>query len=65
MVGRAIGLGNVQCLGVVLIWMIVGQMPIVLTVGAGGVVWITLGTTNRPIYNLMWQAVGHRYFYVL
>ena len=27
---------NFQCLGVLLIWIIVGQRPIVLAVGAGG-----------------------------
>ena len=30
---------NFQCRGVPLIWIIVGQGPIALTVGAGGVVW--------------------------
>ena len=30
---------NLQCRGVLLIWMIVGQEPIALAVGAGGVVW--------------------------
>ena len=30
---------NLQCRGVLLIWIIVGQGPIVLAVGAGGVVW--------------------------
>ena len=29
-------LGKFQCLGVLLIWIIVGQGPIVLAVGAGG-----------------------------
>ena len=30
---------NFQCRGVLLIWIIVGQGPIALAVGAGGVVW--------------------------
>ena len=30
---------NFQCRGVLLIWMIVGQGPIALAVGAGGGVW--------------------------
>ena len=30
---------NFQCRGVLLIWIIVGQGPAVLAVGAGGVVW--------------------------
>ena len=30
---------NFQCRGVILIWIIVGQGPIALAVGAGGVVW--------------------------
>ena len=30
---------NFQCWGVLLIWIIVGQGPIALAVGAGGVVW--------------------------
>ena len=30
---------NFQCRGVLLIWMIVGQGPIALAVGAGGVIW--------------------------
>ena len=30
---------NLQCRGVLLIWLIVGQGPIALAVGAGGVVW--------------------------
>ena len=30
---------NFQCWGVLLIWIIVGQGPIVLAVGAGGFVW--------------------------
>ena len=34
------GAGTFQCRGVLLIWIIVGQGPTVLTVGAGGVVWI-------------------------
>ena len=31
---------NFQCRGVLLTWITVGQGPIVLAVGAGGVVWI-------------------------
>ena len=30
---------NLQCWGVLLVWMIVGQGPIALAVGAGGGVW--------------------------
>ena len=30
---------NFQCRGVLLIWIIVGQGPTALAVGAGGVVW--------------------------
>ena len=30
---------NFKCRGVLLIWIIVGQGPTVLAVGAGGVVW--------------------------
>ena len=30
---------NFQCRGVLLIWIIIGQGPIALAVGAGGVVW--------------------------
>ena len=30
---------NFQCRGVLLIWIIVGEGPTVLAVGAGGVVW--------------------------
>ena len=30
---------NCQCRGVLLVWIIVGQGPIALAVGAGGVVW--------------------------
>ena len=35
--GRAMVLGNSQCLGVLLIWIIAGQGPTVLAVVAGGV----------------------------
>ena len=31
---------NFQCRGVLLIWIMVGQGPIALAVGASGVVWI-------------------------
>ena len=34
--GRAIVLGKFQCRGVLLIWIIVGQGPTLLAVGAGG-----------------------------
>ena len=34
-------LGNFQCWGLLLIWIIVGQEPTVLSVGAGGVVWVS------------------------
>ena len=33
---------NFQCRGVLLVWMIVGQGPIALAVGAGGGVWTFL-----------------------
>ena len=35
-------LGKLQCRGVLLIWMRVGQGPTALAVGAGGVVWTFL-----------------------
>ena len=36
---------NFQCRGVLLIWIIVGQGPAVLAVGAGGVVWTFLSSS--------------------
>ena len=35
-------LGNLQCRGVLLVWIVVGQGPTVLAVGAVGVVWTFL-----------------------
>ena len=41
-----------QCRGVLLTWIIVGQGPIVLAVGAGGVVWTFLLSSILTIFFL-------------
>ena len=45
---------NFQCWGVLLIWIIVGQGPTALAVGAGGVVWafFPLSTTISHFFFL-------------
>ena len=49
---------NFQCRNVLLIWIIVGQRPIELAIGAGGVVWIffllsifSLGYTSMSFFS--------------
>ena len=39
---------NFQCQGVLLTWLTEGQGPIVLSVGAGGVVWTFLSHLSLP-----------------
>ena len=43
---------NVQCRGVLLAWIIVGHWPIVLAVGAGGVVWTFFLSSITPLFFL-------------
>ena len=58
---------NFQCRGVILIWNIVGQGPIALVAGAGGVVW----TFFLFIYHFsflspsLWETVRYRLTYCL
>ena len=58
---------NFQCRGVLLIWIIVGQGPIALAVGAGGVVW----TFFSLIYHFsflspsLWETARYRLKYCL
>ena len=49
---------NFQCRGVLLIWMIVGQGPIALAVGAGGAC-LDIFTLNYPFFFL--HLFGRRY----
>ena len=46
---------NFQCQGVLLIWIIVGQGPIALAVGAGGVVWTFFLSS---IFSLFFPSLG-------
>ena len=42
---------NFQCWGVLLIWIIVGQLPIVFAVGGVGVVWtFFLSSVTSPFF---------------
>ena len=51
---------NIQCRGVLLIWIRVGQGPTTITVGAGGVVW-TFSQSIVPLFFLpLWEAAGYR-----
>ena len=65
--GGAKVLVNVQCRGVLLIWIIVGQGPITLPVGAGGifsfsllVVWLCWGCRPFETYCSLYRAVSQR-----
>ena len=57
---RAMVLGNFQCQHVLLIWIIVGQGPTVLAVGAGAVVWIFFHFS--PITSLFFLPLSGRRF---
>ena len=46
---------NFQCRDVLLIWIIIGQGPIALAVGAGGVVWTFL---SSPIFSLFFLPLS-------
>ena len=46
-----VGWVNFQCRGVLLIWITVGQGPIVLAVGAGGVVWTLFFSHLPPFFS--------------
>ena len=53
---------NFQCRGVLLIWMIVGQGPIALAVGAGGGC-LDIFTLNYPFFLLspsLWETARYR-----
>ena len=59
-------LGKIPVLGHPTIWMIVGQWPIALAVGAGGVVWtILLSTIFSPLSHSLWEAARYRLKYCL
>ena len=57
---------NFQCLGALLIWITVGQGPIVLAVGAGGVVW-TFFSHLPPLFFSPphWRTARYRLKYCL
>ena len=58
---------NFQCRGVLLIWMIVGQGPIALAVGAGGGC-LDIFTLNYPFFLLspsLWETARYRLKYCL
>ena len=48
---------NFQCRGVLLIWIIVGQGPIALAVGAGGVVWTFFLSSNTFLSPSLWTDI--------
>ena len=51
---RAMMLGSLQCLSVLLLWVIVGQGPAVLAVNAGRkLIFLSL------IYLIIWETAGH------
>ena len=57
---------NVQCQGVLLIWIIVGQGPIVLAVDAGGGVWTFFLSSIFSLFFLpLWETVRYRLKYCL
>ena len=56
---------NFQCRGVLLIWILVGQGPIALAVGAGGVVWTFLSSSIfSPIFLPLSETARYRLKYV-
>ena len=58
---------NFQCRGVLLVWMIVGQGPFALAVGAGGGC-LDIFTLNHPFFLLspsLWETVRYRLKYCL
>ena len=58
---------NFQCRGVLLIWMIVGQGPIALAVGAGGgcLDIFTLIYPFSPLSSSLWETARYRLKYCL
>ena len=54
-----------QCRGVLLIWMKVGQGPIALAVGAGGVVWTFFVSSIFFISPSLWETARYRLKYCL
>ena len=57
---------NFQCLGVLLIWIIVGQEPIALAVGAGGDdLDIFLSSVISPFFLPLWETARYRLKYCL
>ena len=55
---------NFQCRGVLIIWMIVGQGPIALAVGAGGGVFFP-STIISLFFLLLWETARYRLKYCL
>ena len=58
---------NFQCWGVLLIWIIVGQGPTVLAVGAGGVVWMFFSLVYHfsLLSPSLWETARYRLKYCL
>ena len=57
---------NFQCLGVLLIWITVGQEHIALVVGAGGVVWTFFLSSIFSLFFLpLWETARYRLKYCL
>ena len=55
--GGAMVLGKLPVPGRPTIWIIVGQGPIVLAVGAGGVVWtFLLSSLLSPLFPSLWET---------
>ena len=56
-----------QCRGVLLIWIIVGQGPFMLALGAGGVVWIffSLICNFSTLSPSLWETARYRLKYRL
>ena len=57
---------NFQCQGVLLIWIIVGQGPVALAVGAGGGVWTFFLSSIFSFFFLpLWETARYRLKYCL
>ena len=65
--GGAMVLGKLPVPGCPAVWMIVGQGPIALAVGAGGVVWtfFTLLCLFSPLSLSLWETARYRLKYCL
>ena len=64
--GGAMVLGNLPVPGRPTIWMIVGQGPIALAVGAGGVVWtFLLSSILSSLSPSLWETARYRLKYCL